>query len=51
MGENDQFFQLESTFTNSSSKNVRLLTDRIRERIFSDGKGWTRLSLLLLHLD
>jgi hypothetical protein len=46
----NRLFQVELTLTNDTDKDLRVLTDRIREETFPDTKGWYRLGLLLLKL-
>jgi tetratricopeptide (TPR) repeat protein len=47
MGENHRLIQVELTLTSDNDKDLRLLTDRIREETFPTEEGWRRLGLLL----
>jgi hypothetical protein len=47
MGENHRLFQVDLTLTSDNDKDLRVLTDRIREETFPQEKGWQRLGLLL----
>jgi tetratricopeptide (TPR) repeat protein len=47
MDKNDRLFQVDLTLTSDNDKDLRLLTDRIREETFPNEKGWQRLGLLL----
>ena len=50
MGENHRLFQVELTLTSDNDKDLRVLTDRIREETFPHEKGWRRLGLLLVKM-
>jgi tetratricopeptide (TPR) repeat protein len=50
MGENHRLFQVELTLTSDNDKDLRVLTDCIREQTFPDAEGWYRLGLVLLTL-
>jgi tetratricopeptide (TPR) repeat protein len=45
--ENHRLFQVDLTLTSGNDRDLRLLTDRIREETFPNEKGWHRLGLLL----
>jgi Tfp pilus assembly protein PilF len=47
MDENHRLFQVDLTLTSDNDKDLRVLTDRIREETFPDEEGWNRLGLLL----
>jgi Tfp pilus assembly protein PilF len=47
MGENDRLFQVDLILSSDNDKDLRVLTDRIREETFPNEKGWQRLGLLL----
>jgi tetratricopeptide (TPR) repeat protein len=54
IGENNRLWQVELTLTSDTDKDLRILTECIREETQPDSKGWYRLSQLLLkigHLD
>jgi len=48
MGENQRLFRVESTVPSDNDKDLRRLTDRIREETFTNLEGWYRLGLALL---
>jgi tetratricopeptide (TPR) repeat protein len=50
MGENHRLFQVELTLTSDNDKDLRALTDRIREETFPDALEWDRLGVLLLKM-
>jgi tetratricopeptide (TPR) repeat protein len=50
MAENNRLFQVELTLASDNDKDLRVLTDRVREETFSDSTGWYRLGLLLLKM-
>jgi tetratricopeptide (TPR) repeat protein len=50
MGENHRLFRVELTLTSDNDKDLRRLTDRIREETFPDAEGWYRLGLVLLQM-
>jgi tetratricopeptide (TPR) repeat protein len=50
MSENHRLFQVELTLTSDNDKDLRILTDRIREETFPDSEGWYRLGLVLLKM-
>jgi tetratricopeptide (TPR) repeat protein len=47
MGENQRLVQVELTLTGDNDKDLRVLTDRIREETFPNEKGWYRLGSML----
>ena len=48
MGENQRIFQVDLTLIGENDdKDLRKLTDRIREETFPDSEGWYRLGLVL----
>jgi hypothetical protein len=47
MDKNHRLFQVDLTLTSDNDKDLRVLTDRIREETFPDDEGWQRLGLLL----
>jgi tetratricopeptide (TPR) repeat protein len=47
MGGNHRLFQVELTLTSDNDKDLRLLTDHIREETDPDSSGWARLGLVL----
>jgi tetratricopeptide (TPR) repeat protein len=50
LGENHRLFRVELTLTNDSDKDLRQLTDHIREESFPDSEGWYRLGQVLLKI-
>jgi Tfp pilus assembly protein PilF len=50
MAENHRLFQVELTLTSDNDKDLRVLTNRIREETFPDLEGWYRLGVVLLKL-
>ena len=50
MDKNQHLFQIELTLTSDNDKDLRLLTDRIREETFPDSIGWYRLGQVLVKL-
>jgi tetratricopeptide (TPR) repeat protein len=50
MGENHRLFQVELTLTSDNDKDLRVLTDCIREETSPNSRGWYRLGLVLLRL-
>jgi tetratricopeptide (TPR) repeat protein len=50
MVENQRLFQVDLTLTSDNDKDLRVLTDRIREEIDPSSKEWNRLGNLLLKL-
>jgi len=50
MSENHRLLQVDLTLTSDNDKDLRVLTDRIREEIFFDSHGWYRLGLVLLEM-
>jgi tetratricopeptide (TPR) repeat protein len=50
MGGNHRLFQVELILTSDNDKDLRLLTDRIREETFPDDEGWYRLGSVLLQM-
>jgi len=50
MDDKHCLFQVNLTLTSDTDKDLRILTDRIREETFPDSKGWYRLGLLLLKM-
>ncbi len=49
MGENNRLYQVNLTLTNDNDKDLRALTDRIREEM-RGSTGWDRLGFLLLKM-
>jgi tetratricopeptide (TPR) repeat protein len=47
MGENHRLFQVDLTLTSDNDKDLRVLTDRIREETLPDSEGWYRLGAVL----
>jgi tetratricopeptide (TPR) repeat protein len=47
MDENHRLFRVDLTLTSDNDKDLRLLTDHIREETFPQHQGWLRLGLLL----
>jgi tetratricopeptide (TPR) repeat protein len=50
MDENNQLFEVELTMTNDNDKDLRQVTDCIREETFPDSEGWPRLGIVLLKM-
>jgi tetratricopeptide (TPR) repeat protein len=50
MSENHRLVQVDLTLTGDNDKDLRVLTDRIREETFPNAKGWYRLGLMLRKL-
>jgi tetratricopeptide (TPR) repeat protein len=50
MLENHRLFRVELTLTADNDKDLRRLTDRIREETFPNSTGWYRLGLVLLQM-
>ena len=50
MAGNQSLFQVDLILTSDNDKELRALTDRIREETFPDSTGWYRLGLLLLKM-
>jgi hypothetical protein len=50
LGDNNRLWQVDLTPTSDSDKDLRVLTDRIREETFPDSTGWYRLGSLLLKM-
>jgi tetratricopeptide (TPR) repeat protein len=50
MGESHRLFQVELTLTSDNDKDLRVLTDYIREETFPHFEGWLRLGLVLLKM-
>jgi tetratricopeptide (TPR) repeat protein len=50
MDENDHLFRVELTLTSDNDKDLRRLTDRIREETFPNEEGWFRLGSVLLDM-
>ncbi len=50
MGENHRPFQVELTLTSDNDKDLRVLTDCIREETFPDEEGYYRLGLVLFKM-
>jgi tetratricopeptide (TPR) repeat protein len=48
--KNPRLFRVELTLTADNDKDLRRLTDRIREVTFPDSTGWYRLGLVLLKM-
>jgi tetratricopeptide (TPR) repeat protein len=47
MGENHRLVQVDLTLTADNDKDLRMLTDRIREETFPNTEGWYRLGSML----
>jgi tetratricopeptide (TPR) repeat protein len=47
MGENPRLFQVDLTLTDEDDKDLKVLTDRIREETYLDAEGWFRLGEVL----
>jgi Tfp pilus assembly protein PilF len=47
MGEDNRLVQVDLTLTGENDKDLRALTDRIREETFPNSTGWYRLGLVL----
>jgi tetratricopeptide (TPR) repeat protein len=47
MGENQRLVQVDLTLTGENDKDLRVLTDRIREETFPNSTGWYRLGSML----
>jgi tetratricopeptide (TPR) repeat protein len=50
MSENHRLFEVELTLTTDDDKDLRVLTDCIREETFPNSEGWFRLGLVLLQM-
>jgi tetratricopeptide (TPR) repeat protein len=50
MDENNRLFRAELTLTSDSDKDLRRLTDHIREETFPKQEGWFRLGFVLLKM-
>ena len=50
LGEKNRLWQVELTLTSDNDKDLRLLTERIREETHPDSTGWYRLGSLLLKM-
>ena len=50
MGETDRLFQVKLTLTSDNDKDLRRLTDHIREETFPRSVGWYRLSCVLVKM-
>jgi Tfp pilus assembly protein PilF len=50
MDRNHRLFVVELTLTSDNDKDLRVLTDRIRQETYPDSKGWYRLGFVLLKL-
>ncbi|CAF4237845.1 unnamed protein product, partial [Adineta steineri] len=48
--ESNHLYQVNLTLTNENDKDLRILTDQIRQETFPDSKGWYRLGLLLIKM-
>jgi tetratricopeptide (TPR) repeat protein len=47
MDENHRLVQVDLTLTGDNDKDLRILSDRIREETFPDAQGWYRLGCML----
>ncbi|CAF1344752.1 unnamed protein product [Adineta ricciae] len=47
IGESSRLFQVDLTLTDEDDKDLRVLTDCIREETYPDAKGWYRLGVTL----
>jgi tetratricopeptide (TPR) repeat protein len=50
MNENDRLFRVKLALTSDNDKDLRRLTDHIREETFPNKEGWFRLGLVLLNM-
>ena len=50
IGENHRLFQVDLILTSDDDKDLRVLTNRIREEIYSNVEGWARMGILLLKM-
>jgi tetratricopeptide (TPR) repeat protein len=50
MDENHRLFQVELTLTSDNDKDLRRLTDCIREETFPNSTGWYRLGQVLVKM-
>jgi tetratricopeptide (TPR) repeat protein len=50
LGDSNRLWQVDLTLTSDNDKDLRVLTDRIREETFPDSSGWYRLGELLLQM-
>jgi tetratricopeptide (TPR) repeat protein len=50
MSVNHRLFEVELTLTSDNDKDLRMLTDCIREETFPDDEGWYRLGSVLLQM-
>ncbi|CAF0731532.1 unnamed protein product [Adineta steineri] len=50
VNRNNYLYQVNLTLTNDNDKDLRILTDQIRQETFPDSKGWYRLGLLLIKM-
>jgi tetratricopeptide (TPR) repeat protein len=50
MGENPGLIQVDLTLTGEDDKDLRILTDRIRDQTFPNSEGWYRLGSVLLKM-
>jgi tetratricopeptide (TPR) repeat protein len=50
ISDNEHIFQVDLELTNDDDKDLRTLTDRIREETVPQQEGWARLGLLLLKM-
>ena len=50
LDENNRLFQVDLTLTKDEDKSLRMLSAHIRQGIYSEAKGWSRLSALFLHM-
>jgi tetratricopeptide (TPR) repeat protein len=47
IGENPRLFEVDLTLTGEDDKDLRVLTDHIREETYPNSRGWYRLGLVL----
>jgi tetratricopeptide (TPR) repeat protein len=50
LDENNRLFQVDLTLTTDDDKSLRMLSAHIRQGIYSEARGWSRLSALFLHM-
>jgi tetratricopeptide (TPR) repeat protein len=50
MNENQRLFQVDLTLTSEDDKDLRILTNRIREETFPQSSGWYRLGSMLIKM-
>jgi Tfp pilus assembly protein PilF len=50
LGDNNRLWQVELTLTSDNDKDLRVVTEHIREETLPNAKGWHRLGVLLLKM-